>query len=277
MGRISRSWNLVKICATIMRSEKNLVVFPLISGLALVVVTISFAAPLWVTGFFHHVRPHSAATYAVLFCFYFVSYFVMIFANAALVGAALMALHGGAPTLGDGWRIALDHAGTIAGYAVISATVGLALRTISQRAGLLGRIVVALLGTAWSVATFLAVPALVYEDIGPVQAVKRSTSLLKKTWGEQIVGNLGVGVVFALLGGGVVTAGVVLIVMAVAAKMAVLAIVWAALMVMTLLVLGLIGSTFHGIFAAAVYQYAVEGDTGAFFSEAMVRDAFRAK
>jgi hypothetical protein len=89
--------------------------------------------------------------------------------------------------------------------------------------------------------------------------------------------NLGVGLVFALLGGGVVTVGVVLIVMAVAAKMAVLAIVWAALMVMTLLALGLIGSTFHGIFSAAVYQYAVEGDTGAFFSEAMVRDAFRAK
>ena len=32
-----------------------------------------------------------------------------------------------------------------------------------------------------------------------MEAIKRSANLLKKTWGEQIVGNFGVGIVFGLL------------------------------------------------------------------------------
>ena len=108
-------------------------------------------------------------------------------------------LRGGDPTVGDGFRIAAQHFGTILSYALISATVGMILRWLSERGKGLGRIVSGIAGMAWNLATYLVVPVLVLEDVGPWQAIQRSAALLKKTWGEQIAGNLSVGLIFGLL------------------------------------------------------------------------------
>ena len=97
--------------------------------------------------------------YLILFAFYLVQYFVIIYANSALVGAALIRLKGGDPTVGDGFRIAGSRMGAIFGYAAISATVGLILRWFSER-GSLGTIAASLFGLAWGLATFLAIPIL---------------------------------------------------------------------------------------------------------------------
>jgi hypothetical protein len=123
-------------------------------------------------------------SYIVLFLFYVVTYSVTIFANSALIGAALIRLNGGDPTLQDGFRIASERLGKILGYAVISATVGMVLRAISERSGIIGQIVIGIIGFVWSVATFLTVPVLVTEDVGPIDAVKRSAELLKKDLGR---------------------------------------------------------------------------------------------
>ncbi len=101
---------------------------------------------------------------------------VIFFCNTALVGAALIRLRGGDPTVADGFRIAASRVGPILGYAFIAATVGMVLRAISERSGFLGRLVVSLVGFAWNLATFLAVPVLVVEDVGPIEAVQRSAS-----------------------------------------------------------------------------------------------------
>jgi hypothetical protein len=106
-----------------------------------------------------------------MFAFYLVQYFVMFFFNSALVGAAMIRLDGGDPTVGDGLRIARGKWLQILGYAAIAATVGMALRAVEQRAGFIGRIVVGLVGVAWTLATFLTVPVLVARDIGPIDAV----------------------------------------------------------------------------------------------------------
>ncbi len=101
----------------------------------------------------------------------------------------MIRLRGGDPTVDDGFRIALKHVGPILGYAFVAATVGMILRWLSERSGTLGRIVVSLVGIAWNVTTYLTVPVLVMEEVGPIEAIKRSASLLKKSWGEQIVDN----------------------------------------------------------------------------------------
>src|SRR5262249_1074067 len=149
------------------------------------------------------------------FVFYVVQYTIVFYCNSALVGAALIRLRGGQPTLGDGFRIANERFGSIVGYALVAATVGVILRQIAQR-GMIGRILGTGFGLAWNVATFLAVPVLVVEGVGPIEAVKRSSQLLKKTWGEQIVGNIGLGLVFGLLSvatglvfGGILAAAIV--------------------------------------------------------------------
>src|SRR5204863_6096003 len=89
--------------------------------------------------------------------------------------------------------------GAIVAYAILAATVGMVLRAIAERSGIIGQIVIGIIGFAWSVATFLVVPVLTVENLGPVAALKRSAELLKKTWGEQLIGNVGIGVIFGLL------------------------------------------------------------------------------
>ena len=82
------------------------------------------------------------------------AYFVAIFFNTALVGAAMIRMDGGNPTLRDGLAIARSRVGRIFGYAVIAATVGLLLQALEQRVGWVGRFVIKLIGVTWTLATF---------------------------------------------------------------------------------------------------------------------------
>jgi hypothetical protein len=204
-------------------------------------------------------------------------YFVTIFANSALVGAAMIRLEGGDPTVSDGFRIAFSKIGTIFGYAVIAATVGTVLRMISERSGTIGRIVVSLVGFVWNVATFLVVPVLVMEKVGPLEAVKRSGGLLKETWGEQIVGNLSVGFIFGLIFFLAILVGVPVIILAVMSGSVALIVTAVTLFVLLLMAISLVSSTLSGIYTAAVYRYATTGDTGGYFNANMVKAAFKLK
>jgi len=281
LDRVSNSWQLVKASAAVLQADKELILFPIISASLSVLVVFTFAVPAILAGLFTSGFPAAsefpAAGYAFAFLFYAVQYFVIFFCNTALVGAALIRLRGGDPTVGDGFRIAASRLGPILGYALIAATVGMVLRAISERSGVLGRLVVSLVGLAWNLATYLVVPVLVVEDVGPVEAVRRSASYLRQTWGEQIAGNLGIGVVFGLISFGTLVAGIALFMAAAGTKSAPLMILVAACGVTALVMIGLISSALSGVYAAAVYRYAAEGQTGTFFTPAMVKNAFRAK
>ena len=189
--RISNSWQLVKASAAVLRADKELIIFPIVSGIGVIIVTLTFALPMFLAGLFDAAffGQNQVVGLLVAFLFYLAHYFVIFFANSALVGAAMIRLRGGDPTVDDGFRIALKHVGPILGYAFVAATVGMILRWLSERSGTLGRIVVSLVGIAWNVTTYLTVPVLVMEEVGPIEAIKRSASLLKKSWGEQIVDN----------------------------------------------------------------------------------------
>jgi hypothetical protein len=278
---LSNSWELVKASAAVLRSDKELVVFPIVSAIGVLIVTATFAVPLFLAGLFDQMytdgKGFQPLGMLVAFLFYLVQYFVIFFANTALVGAAMIRLDGGDPTVGDGFRIAMKRVVPILGYAVISATVGMVLRAIAERAGIIGRIVIGLIGLAWNLATYLVVPVLAAEDIGPIDAIKRSTQLLKRTWGEQIVGNAGIGAVFGLLMLGIFLIGVPLIVLAVMAESLALLAAAVAALVLALLALGVISSALTGIYTAAVYRFAATGEVGGSFNPELVRSAFRAK
>ena len=277
-ARISNSWSLVKASWAVLRADKELIIFPIIAFVGSIIVTITFAVPMALTRLFEGVNSGSSQiTLAILvFLFYLVQYTIVIFANSALVGAAMIRLKGGDPTVGDGLRIASQHFGAILGYALIASTVGMVLRWLSER-GLLGRIVSSLFGLAWNIVTYLVVPILVVEGIGPIEAVKRSGALLKKTWGEQIVGNLGIGLVFTLIIFALILLFVPVIVAVAATKSAAVIISTIVLFVLVIIAFGLIGSALNGIYTAAVYRYATEGDAGSFFDTELVQNAFRAK
>lgn len=281
-GKFARSWALMKASAGVLRSDKSLLLFPLLSGLCSVVVAASFMIPVALALIGHHGgdfdgRRFAPGYYVVLFAFYLVQYFVIVFFNTALAGVALQRLRGEPAGLADGFALARSRLGSIFGYALIAATVGLFLRALQERLGLIGRFVVGLLGLAWTVATFLVVPVLASEGIGPVDAVKRSAELLKQTWGENLIGNAGLGVVFGLVFFFAALLAVVLVFGAVATQsIAVIAPV-IVLVVVGFMLLGLVQSTLQGIYAAALYRYAEAGEVGGGFDQALLESAFRPK
>ncbi len=276
-GSFSNSWALVKASANVLRLDKELLVFPLLSGVATLLVMASFITPVVALGGFEILAQtdDTYLGYALGFLFYLVQYTVVFFFNSALVGAALIRLDGGDPTVSDGLAIASKRMGSILGYAVMAATVGMVLRAISERSGILGRIVMGLVGMAWTLATYMAVTVLVTKDVGPIEAVKESAALFKRTWGEQVVGNFGMG--WAMVAMGLSWALVSLCLIAVAAQVSPWGVAAAAVVAIAgFLFLGLLGSALKGIYTAALYRYASTGEAG-YFDPGIIGNAFRPK
>jgi hypothetical protein len=163
------------------------------------------------------------------------------------------------------------------GYAFISATVGMILRWISER-GAIGQIVSSIIGLAWGLATYLVIPVLVIENIGPIEGIKRSTKMLKDTWGEQIVGNFGIGTITGLLTVAIIIVGALLaFALAAAANSVIPVFILLAVVVVLVIAINLVGTALNGIYTAALYRYAVEGDTGGMFEKELIADSIRRK
>ncbi len=280
MDKLRNSWELVKASFRVLSADKELVVFPIVSAVGTLIVTLTFVLPMFLSGLMDSLFSErlQIAGFVVIFLFYIVQYTVIFFANTALVGAAVIRLRGGNPTVGQGFQIAFSRLVSIIGYAMIAATVGMLLRAISERSRGLGRLAISLIGFAWNIATFLVVPVLAVEGVGPIDAIKRSVYLLRRTWGEQIAGNVGIGTVFGLISFGIVMLGMIFAGLAfIALESAALAIAIIVLMVIGLILIGLVNSTLSGIYAAAVYQYAETGHTGGFFDDNVVQRTFTSK
>jgi hypothetical protein len=280
MGKFARSWALAKASMSVLRSDKELLVFPLLSVLAVMLVAATFLLPLFGLGVLDGAQRGDSVPslfYLWGFAFYFVQYFVVFFFTTALVGAAMQRLDGGDPSVGSGLRIAAGKWVSILGYAAIAATVGMILRGIEQRAGIVGKIVAGFIGVAWTLATFLTVPVLVAQDIGPVAAVKESATLLKRTWGEGLIGNGGIGLVGGLAAVAVMLVGLALTGFLVKAGLGGAAIAVIVLSVLAVVCIGLVQSALGGIYSAALYRYATAGDAPAGFDGVLLRDAFQRK
>ena len=281
MSKISNSWKMMKASATVLRLDPELLVFPLLSGIATILVTATFVVPFAVVGEGFGALEQMGEDpgylgYVVGFLYYLVLYAVIFFFNTALVGATMIRLDGGDPTVSDGLNIAFKKLTTILEYAAIAATVGMILRALEERAGFIGRIVIGLIGLSWTLATFLTVPVLVTKDVSAFDAVKESASLFKKTWGEQVAGNIGIGLMTFLLIVLMVLVAVPLFMLA-AAINEVLLIPLVLTFIAGFIALILFTSALNGIYTAALYRFATTGDAGEQFDSDMMREAFRPK
>ena len=264
MGRIERGFRLVGASWQVLRSDRSLMVLPVVSVLAILVFAAAVLSPSLVNGVSHTSRP---ALYLLLALVYVVSTFFATFSNAAIVAAATDRLKGGQGSVGDGLRTAWRRVDKLIAWSVLSATVGLLLRFVEERMGLVGAIVGRLIGVAWSVVTFFVVPVMIYEPLGPVDAVKRSATLFRQRWGEQLVGNGSISVAL-----GLVAMPLVVVCAILAAASPALAVVIGVLGFGTLLAAG---AALSGIFNAALYRYAVSGEVNGPFSESDFQQAFR--
>ena len=271
--KFSRSWELVKASAGVLRSDKELMLFPLISGAATLVVMATFLIPVFALRIFEQGIGVGGAVLG--FLFYFCQYSVIIFFNCALVGAAMIRLDGGDPTLRDGFDAARSRLPSILGYAAIAATVVVFLQALkSKDNNFIVRLIGSGLGAAWTLATFLVVPVLVSRDIGPIDALKESVTLLRRTWGENAIGNVGIGAAFGLITFLFLLVGAGLTFVAYQASLA-LAIGVGVIFLLGVLLLGIYQAALSGVYSAALYRYAVSHEAPAAFRGVMLEDAFR--
>ncbi len=275
MNKISRTWSLMSECWQILKQDKRILLFPLISGICCLLLLASFAIPLYATGAWHPPGRHSTpaqqvAYYAVLFVFYVCNYFIITFFNAAIIGWTALRLGGGRPTLALGLRMAAARLHLIIGWALVSATVGLIIRIIEDRSDKIGSFVAGLIGMAWTIISFFVVPVLVLENKGPIKALQESTSLLKRTWGEQLTSRFSFGLIFFLLTLPAV-AVVALAFMAGGVTVGIIAIVPAVIYV---IVLSLVQSALQAIFQTVLYMYAQSGQIPSGFDPDTLKGAW---
>jgi hypothetical protein len=193
-----------------------------------------------------------------------------VFFNTAVIACAALAFEGQEPSVGDGLGAAMSRLPQIAGWALLSATVGLILRIIEDRSEKIGQIVAGLMGAAWGVVSYLAVPVLVLEKKGPFAALSTSTSMLKKTWGQQFASNFGFGVIFFLLS---IPAWIGIIALFMMTPVKPILFGGIALCVLYLVLMGLVHSVLQTIFQTALYMYARNGHAPESFTDEMLNSA----
>ncbi|MPZ99412.1 MAG: hypothetical protein GEU80_08765 [Dehalococcoidia bacterium] len=278
---IGHTFELMKMSWRVLMKDRELILFPIMSGIVLIAAIAAFAGIGAATGSLERLDAMSssgstgAATeearpvdYVLGASLYVVAYFIVIFFNAALVSAALERLRGGNPTVGSGLRAASSHLPQILGWAIIAATVGLILQAIRDRMdNFLGRMVIGFLGAAWTYATFFVIPVLVAEGIGPIGAIKRSGGLFRETWGRQFTASFGFGLVYIVA---------LLIAFLPAAALFTISPV-AGLLAGTVLFALAIGTVqaLEGIFKAALYEFSL-GERPQGFDRETLSSAYRA-
>lgn len=252
MTTLGRTWQLFKQSFNVLGEEPSLVVFPILTAVSALLLMAGFFIPLYQLGIFRDIV-HRTATwddYLPLFSWYYANTFVVVFFNSALTACVNIRLSGGTPTLGDGLRVAAGRLPRIAAWTLLSGTVGLLLRAIEnhQKAG---RILTGILGAGWTMVTYLVIPVVIIEDRTLPASLKRSVELLRKTWGEQLAGGFGFGLLGILLVLPGFALGVLLIPLSAGLGLSVI--------VTYILMLAAVFGAARGIFTVALYRFATDG------------------
>ncbi len=276
MSRFQRSLALWRASWAVLKSDRSLALYPIVSALVSVGIFAVLALIGWATkgsevnaaGNTHYTA--TAATFVIVVVGYIALAFVQTYFLAGLVASSDQVLGGRPTTMKEGLAVASSRAGRILPWALVQATISAVIQAIEERFGIVGTIIGSLLGAAWSVVTFLAVPIIVFEDVGPVNALKRSGTLLKQTWGENIIGQGGLGLLMLLpmlVAFGIGALGVV-------SGTAVVAVPLIAVAVVLLLLATVIVNALSGIYRTALYRYAVDGQVPAAFVSADIEHSF---
>jgi hypothetical protein len=257
MGKISNSMDLAKASLGVLKQDKELAAIPIASAVSCGIIAVLFGGGAYFT-LEHVVNPApgqneynaSPLTYAVGIVGLFVIGMVAQFFAAVLVAGANERLEGGNPTLGSAFAKASSRGGSIIGWSAMNSTVGLIL-------------------SAWNIITWLAVPIIIVEGVGPIAAVKRSAQLLRQTWGENLLAQAGLGIVGLLvILPGVLVFGVVSVV---------IPLVGIPLLVLYIGIVASILTALGAIYRTALYRFAVGLPIGETFPEQALAGAFRTK
>jgi hypothetical protein len=266
--RLSNGWKISMNSFKVLKENKQLIAFPILSAISLILVVGAFytgilAAIGWDLD---NLKTDGITGYLLLFGFYLINYFIVVFFNMALIHCTRLYFRGEEVTIEEGIKFSLSRIGVIFSWAVFAATVGTILKAIQENAGIIGKIITGILGIVWNIAVFFVVPVIAYEGLGPIAAFKRSSQLMKQKWGESIAGTFSLGLVqfvgilivavpLFLIGSAIhILAGVVLAILG------------------AFLVIAIVSAT-ETIFISMVYHN-INGDPVKYLNEQMVENLF---
>ena len=187
--RLSNGWTLAMNSFKVLKENKQLIIFPVLSGISLVLIMGSFVLVFLGANGWSFENAEDSGTignYLYLFLFYLVNYFIVVFFNMALIHCTRLYFRGEEVSINAGLRFSLSRIGTIFSWSVFAAIVGTILRIIQEESGIIGKIITGIIGIVWNIATFFVIPVIAYEDLGPIAAFKRSSQLMKQKWGESL-------------------------------------------------------------------------------------------
>ena len=274
--RIRQGWQLTKKSWKVVREHPQLARLPLTGGLLALAALIVIAGP--------GVALAATQTDSVVYLGYglialgsFVASFLVIYYNVILAGAANDALNGREPDIEAARGVARSRAGVIAGWALVSAVVSIALSVLRDRGGLPGRIAASMGAAIWGLVTFLVIPVVALEGIGPIQAIKRSGSLVKSRWGQQVTGNFVIGGIASIATFvGVVIAGLGVYSMVSGSAVSVaIGVVLLAVGVVVAVGAAVFGGATKGVFGVALYHFVADNRTVGPFSTQDLASAAR--
>jgi Family of unknown function (DUF6159) len=263
MSRIKRGWGLTKKSWALLNGHRELIRFPLYGAVATVPLAILFLGP----GLYLLDKDSLAGAIPLLVIGVYVLSVVGVYFSVGLAAAANMTFNGEQATVADGLAVARANFSQICGWAAISTAISVFMAVLENQGGIAGNIAARLVGMAWSLVTFLAVPVIAIEGTGPVETLKRSASIFRQRWGQQITGNIAIGAAVFLIG---VLPAAILIVAGVALWSsasflgALLVVIGALIFAIAMLV----SRALSGVFGVALYRYALDGQAvGGFTSE----------
>lgn len=247
---LSRGWTMTKASFKVLSLDKEILVLPVLAGVIMLAAVVGVGYGAFGLG----LVASGGGALLTLFLIYLIAYTAVIYFNAATIEMATIRFNGGDPVLMDGLKKASSKFGRIVQWAIVAATVGLIFAILRQMArdrdSFFGQLLVGFMETAWNVATFFVVPLAVYQDLGPLDAIKASTRRVKRTFGESVSGMATTGIVFFLLG----IPGALLLYLG-AGNLVLMAIgaVW-------IIVVAALNMAVSGILVAALYKYSTDGN-----------------
>jgi hypothetical protein len=272
MKRIRRGWALTKKSWELLKAHRDLVRFPLYGGIATIILGLVFLGP---GAFALDKHTYGIGVPLIVIGIYVLSV-VGIYFSVGLAACADKIFRGEDATVSDGLAVANSRFSQICGWAALSTAIALVIGLLENQGGALGDIAGRLIGTAWSLVTFLSVPVIAIEGTGPFETLKRSGALFKQRWGQQITGNLAIGGIVFLIGFlpavALIVVGVVIWPSAGFAG-ALLVVIGALILCIALL----ISKALSGVFGVALYRYALDGEVLGGFTQEDLESAVKPK
>ena len=274
--RLAFGWRLGMTSLGVVARDKTLMLFPILSGIASVLLVAAFVLGIGPENLQAQAQQIDQTGgqippiyYVIAFAGYFALAFIAVYFNVALLAAAQQSIAGKDTTLGDGLSVANQHLGKIAAWALLTGTVGLLLNALENN-GRVGQVVRSILGAAWAVITYFVVPIMIFENQAPTAAIGRSVDLMKKSWGENAGAQVGIGLVVTLL-------VILLIAVGVGGSILVPAavVVFVPLAAIGVPLLILLGMSAKAVLAVGLYEYATGKGGKGVFNPDELRAAFR--